>query len=86
MAGAEDTAGPANDDDAESEAGSEEIDIEDSEDDEEEEGEEGGDDDMEMDEADPNAPSGDKPAPQQQPGGTAQQQQQQQPGADVMVN
>jgi hypothetical protein len=40
MAGGEDTAGPANEEDAESDAGSEEIDIEDSEgDDEEEEGE-----------------------------------------------
>jgi histone chaperone ASF1 len=77
MAGAEDTAGPANDDDAESEAGSEEIDIEDSEDEEEEEGEEGAEEDMEMDEADPNA-AGDKPA-QQQPGVL-------QPGADVMVH
>ncbi|KAI4634562.1 Histone chaperone asf1 [Alternaria incomplexa] len=82
MAGAEDTAGPAADDDAESEAGSEEIDIEDSEDDEEEEGEEGGDDDMEMDEGEAGAASGDKPA-QQQPGGAPQQQQ---PGADVMVH
>jgi histone chaperone ASF1 len=81
MAGAEDTAGPANDEDAESEAGSEEIDIEDSEDDEEEEGEEGGDDDMEMDEGEAGAANGDKPA-QQQPGGAPQQQS----GADVMVH
>ncbi|KAH8727162.1 ASF1 like histone chaperone-domain-containing protein [Phaeosphaeriaceae sp. PMI808] len=77
MAGGEDTAGPANDEDAESEAGSEEIDIEDSEgEDEEEEGEEGGEDDMEMDDAE--APPGDKQA-QQQPGGVQQQQ-------DVMVH
>ncbi|KAF2129937.1 histone deposition protein Asf1 [Dothidotthia symphoricarpi CBS 119687] len=74
MAGADDTAGPANDEDAESEAGSEEIDIEESEDDDdEEEGEEGGDDDMEMDEG-----GGEKQA--QQP--AAQQQQ----GTDVMVH
>ncbi|KAH7085495.1 ASF1 like histone chaperone-domain-containing protein [Paraphoma chrysanthemicola] len=79
MAGAEDTAGPANDDDAESDAGSEEIDIEDSEgEDEEEEGEEGGDDDMEMDDGE--AANGEKPA-QQQPGGVQQQH-----GADVMVH
>lgn len=84
MAGGEDTAGPANDEDAESEAGSEEIDIEDSEGDEdEEEGEEGGDDDMEMDEAEPNAANGEK-KDQQQAG--AVQQQQQQHGADVMVH
>ncbi|KAH3906427.1 histone chaperone [Parastagonospora nodorum] len=53
MAGGEDTAGPANDEDAESEAGSEEIDIEDSEGEDEEEegeGEDGPEDDMEMDE------------------------------------
>jgi histone chaperone ASF1 len=84
MAGADDTAGPANDDDAESEAGSEEIDIEDSEDDEEEEGEEGLDDDMEMDEPESNAANakpatGDKPNEQQ---GGAQKQQ----SADVMVH
>ncbi|OAK95230.1 histone deposition protein Asf1 [Phaeosphaeriaceae sp. SRC1lsM3a] len=78
MAGAEDTAGPANDEDAESEAGSEEIDIEDSEgEDEEEEGEEGGDDDMEMDDGE--GANGEKQAPQQ-PGV------QQQHGADVMVH
>jgi histone chaperone ASF1 len=78
MAGAEDTAGPANDEDAESEAGSEEIDIEDSEgDEEEEEGEEGGDDDMEMDDAE--GANGEKQVPQQ-PGV------QQQHGADVMVH
>lgn len=81
MAGGEETAGPANDEDAESEAGSEEIDIEDSEgDDEEEEGEEGGDDDMEMDEAEPSAPNGGKPAQQQ--AGNAQQQH----NPDVMVH
>ncbi|KAF2827346.1 histone deposition protein Asf1 [Ophiobolus disseminans] len=75
MAGAEDTAGPANDEDAESEAGSEEIDIEDSEgDDEEEEGEEGGEDDMEMDDAE--AAAGEKKVPAiPQPH-----------GADVMVH
>ncbi|RMZ70271.1 histone chaperone asf1 [Pyrenophora seminiperda CCB06] len=83
MAGAEDTAGPANDEDAESEAGSEEIDIEDSEDDEEEEGEgeEGGDDDMEMDEAEPSGAC--EKTGQQQSGGAPQQQQH---GADVMVH
>ncbi|KAH7378800.1 ASF1 like histone chaperone-domain-containing protein [Pyrenochaeta sp. MPI-SDFR-AT-0127] len=83
MAGGEDTAGPANDEDAESEAGSEEIDIEDSEgeDDEEEgEGEEGGDDDMEMDDGEPNAASGEKQA--KQPAAGVQQQH----GADVMVH
>ncbi|KAF2849387.1 histone deposition protein Asf1 [Plenodomus tracheiphilus IPT5] len=82
MAGAEDTAGPANDEDADSEAGSEEIDIEDSEgDDDEEEGEEGegGDDDMEMDEGESSAANGAKAA---QPKPDAVQQQ----GADVMVH
>lgn len=75
MAGAEDTAGPANDEDAESEAGSEEIDIEESEDDDdEEEGEEGGDDDMEMDDAGSDKPNQQQPAVQQQQ------------GADVMVH
>lgn len=61
MAGGEETAGPAIDDDAVSEAGSEEIDLEETEGEDEEEegeGEEGGDDDMEMDE--PEAASGDK--------------------------
>ncbi|KAF1920542.1 ASF1 like histone chaperone-domain-containing protein [Ampelomyces quisqualis] len=78
MAGAEDTAGPANDDDAESEAGSEEIDIEDSEgEDEEDEGEEGGEDDMEVDDGE--GANGEKQVPQQ-PGV------QQQHGADVMVH
>jgi histone chaperone ASF1 len=78
MAGAEDTAGPANDEDAESDAGSEEIDIEDSEgEDEEEEGEEGGEDDMEMDDGE--GATGEKQVPQQ-PGV------QQQHGADVMVH
>lgn len=83
MGGAEDTAGPTQDDDeAESEAGSEEIDIEDSEgDDDDEEGEEGegGDEDMEMDEGEPAAGEGAKPA---QPQSDAGQQQ----GADVMVH
>ncbi|CBX98235.1 Histone chaperone asf1 [Plenodomus lingam] len=81
MAGADDTAGPANDEDAESEAGSEEIDIEDSEgDDEEEEGEEGegGDDEMEMDDAETSAANG---KPTQQKSDAVQQQ-----GADVMVH
>lgn len=80
MAGGEDTAGPANDEDAESEAGSEEIDIEDSEGEDEEEGdEEGGDDDMEMDDAEPSASNGNKPAQQQ--AGSVQQH-----NADVMVH
>ncbi|KAF2794984.1 histone deposition protein Asf1 [Melanomma pulvis-pyrius CBS 109.77] len=61
MAGGEETAGPAIDEDAASEAGSEEIDLEETEGEDEDEGEEGGDDDMEMDEAEP---SGDK-LPQQ---------------------
>lgn len=76
MAGGEDTAGPAADEDAVSEAGSEEIDIEESEgeDEEEEEGEEGGDDDMEMDE--PEATGGE----QKKPGQPVPQ------GNDVMVH
>ncbi len=75
MAGAEDTAGPANED-AESDAGSEDIeDSEGDEDEEEGEGEEGGDEDMDMDEADP-AKQG------QQPPSNVQQQH----GADVMVH
>ncbi|KAF2730252.1 histone deposition protein Asf1 [Polyplosphaeria fusca] len=75
MAGGEDTAGPPNEEDAASDAGSEEIDIEESEgedDEEEEEQEEGAGDDMEMDEAEPN---GEKHA-----------QQQAQHNADVMVH
>ncbi|KAF2011791.1 histone deposition protein Asf1 [Aaosphaeria arxii CBS 175.79] len=78
MAGAEDTAGPQPEEDAASEAGSEEIDIEDSEDEEEEEeeGEEGGDDDMEMDEAGQNGE-------QKQ---TSAQQPVTQGNADVMVH
>ena len=79
MAGGDDTAGPANEEDAESEAGSEEIDIEDSEDDEEEEGEEGAEEDMEMDEGEA-AAAGDKQA-QPQPGAVQQQH-----NPDVMVH
>jgi len=76
MAGADETAGPAVDEDAASEAGSEEIDLEEEsegESDEEQEGEEEGGDDMEMDEAGAN---GDKSHPQQPV----------QPSADVMVH
>jgi histone chaperone ASF1 len=77
MAGGEDTAGPVNDEDGESEDGSEEIDLEDSEgEDEEEEGEGEGEDDMEMDDAEAAAASGDKP----------DQHGVQQHGADVMVH
>ena len=76
MAGAEDTAGPQADD-AVSEAGSEDIDIESSEDEDEEEEVEGeGDDDMEMDDADDKT-------------GEANGQQQKDPAAataDVMVH
>lgn len=76
MAGGEETAGPAAEEEGESD-GSEDIDIEDSEGEDEDE-EEGGDDDMEMDEGEPSGPNG-KPA-QQQPGNA------QQHGADVMVH
>ncbi|KAF9701866.1 hypothetical protein EKO04_000690 [Ascochyta lentis] len=80
MAGGEETAGPAVEEEGEdSDAGSEDIDIEDSEGDDDEE-EEGGDDDMEMDDGEPSASNGDKQA-QQQPGNVQQQH-----GADVMVH
>jgi histone chaperone ASF1 len=72
MDGAEDTAGPAGDED--SDAGSEDIDIEESEGEDEEE-EDDGDDDMEMDEGEANG----KQPQQQQPGSAAH-------GADVMVH
>jgi histone chaperone ASF1 len=72
MDGAEDTAGPAGDED--SDAGSEDIDIEESEGEDEEE-EDDGDDDMEMDDGEANG----KQPQQQQPGSAAH-------GADVMVH
>jgi histone chaperone ASF1 len=77
MAGAEDTAGPVAEEDAASEAGSEEIDLEEEsegESDEEQEVDEEAGDDMEMDEAGP--ANGDKSHPQQPV----------QPSADVMVH
>jgi len=78
MAGADDTAGPIKEDDAESDAGSE--DLGESSDEEDEEGEEGeeegdGDDDMEMDE---------EPAKAEEPANGAVPAQQQH--ADVMVH
>lgn len=76
MAGAEDTSGPAAEDDAASEAGSEEIDLEEEssgESDEEPEAVEEGGDDMEMDDA--GGASGDKNHGQPV-----------QPNADVMVH
>ncbi|KAF2466811.1 histone deposition protein Asf1 [Lindgomyces ingoldianus] len=75
MAGGEETAGPAADEEPVSEADGEEIDIEESEgeDEEEEEGEGEGDDDMEMDEAEP--ANGEKHPEQQIPH-----------NADVMVH
>jgi histone chaperone ASF1 len=76
MDGAEDTAGPAVDED--SDAGSEDIDIEESEGEEEEE-EDDGDDDMEMDDGEASAPNGGKQPQQQQPGSAPH-------GADVMVH
>ncbi|KAG9204578.1 Histone chaperone asf1 [Epicoccum nigrum] len=77
MAGGEETAGPAAEEDEGESDGSEDIDIEDSEGEEEDE-EEGGDDDMEMDEGEPSGPNG--KSAQQQPGNA------QQHGADVMVH
>ncbi|KAF2176362.1 histone deposition protein Asf1 [Zopfia rhizophila CBS 207.26] len=76
MAGGEDTAGPQADEDAASEAGSEEIDIEESEgeDEEEEEGEGDGDEDMEMDDA------------EDKPNGEAHPEKQIARNADVMVH
>jgi len=76
MAGAEDTSGPAAEEDVASEAGSEEIDLEEEsegESDEEPEAVEEGADDMEMDDA--GAANGDKNQPQPV-----------QPNADVMVH
>ena len=77
MAGGEETAGPAAEEEDADSDGSEDIDIEDSEGEEEDE-EEGGDDDMEMDDGEQNAANSDKPA--QQPGNV------QQHNADVMVH